>query len=147
MLKATCCDNLPYTKDPRTKKVLCKDHFTHFIIKRVKKTIDTYTMIEKYDNIGIGYSGGKDSTVLLNILSKTMRHKTFDEITVITIVSLTFLASAVLAWVPLLIEDDPLVRMPGTQPAQAVNLEGPNRCLNCHAGYDQAVEPGFNWKG
>ena len=52
-----------------------------------------------------------------------------------------------LAWVPLLIENDPLVRMPGTQPNQGVNLEGPNRCLNCHAGYDQAVEPGFNWKG
>ena len=85
MLKATCCDNLPFTKDPRTKKVLCKDHFTHFIIKQVKKTIDTYKMIEKYDNIGIGYSGGKDSTVLLNILSKTMQHKTFDTITVITI--------------------------------------------------------------
>jgi hypothetical protein len=42
--------------------------------------------------------------------------------------------------------DDPLVRMPGTQP-NMVALEGPNRCLNCHAGYDTAVEPGFNWKG
>ena len=42
--------------------------------------------------------------------------------------------------------DDPLVRMPGTQPNQ-VALEGPNRCLNCHAGYNTAVEPGFNWKG
>ena len=51
------------------------------------------------------------------------------------------------AWVPLLIENDPLVRMPGTQPNQGVTLEGPNRCLNCHSGYDQAVEPGFNWKG
>jgi hypothetical protein len=42
--------------------------------------------------------------------------------------------------------DDPLVRMPGTQPGQ-VALEAPGRCLNCHAGYDTAVEPGFNWKG
>jgi hypothetical protein len=38
------------------------------------------------------------------------------------------------------------VRMPGTQPRQ-VSLEGPNRCTNCHEGYNQAVEPGFNWKG
>jgi hypothetical protein len=37
--------------------------------------------------------------------------------------------------------------MPGTQPIQGVNLEAPGRCLNCHAGYNQAVEPGFNWKG
>ncbi|MBA7628911.1 hypothetical protein ES703_36408 [subsurface metagenome] len=54
---------------------------------------------------------------------------------------------SVYAWVPLAVQDDPLVRMPGTQPEQGVNLEAPNRCLNCHAGYDQAVEPGFNWKG
>jgi len=55
--------------------------------------------------------------------------------------------SSVYAWVALAVQDDPLVRMPGTQPNQGVNLEAPNRCLNCHAGYDQAVEPGFNWKG
>lgn len=45
------------------------------------------------------------------------------------------------------VHDDPLVRMPGTQPDQGVALEAPNRCLNCHEGYNQAVEPGFNWKG
>jgi len=53
----------------------------------------------------------------------------------------------VYAWVGLAIQSDPLVRMPGTQPNQGVNLEAPNRCLNCHAGYDPAVEPGFNWIG
>lgn len=41
---------------------------------------------------------------------------------------------------------DPLVRMPGTQPNQ-VNLTPAATCLTCHAGYDQAVEPGFNWQG
>jgi hypothetical protein len=50
------------------------------------------------------------------------------------------------AWIPLAVVDDPLVRMPGTQPNQT-SLEAPGRCLNCHAGYDSAVEPGFNWKG
>jgi hypothetical protein len=44
------------------------------------------------------------------------------------------------------VKDDPLVRMPGTQPDQ-VSLEAPGRCLNCHAGYNSEVEPGFNWKG
>jgi hypothetical protein len=53
---------------------------------------------------------------------------------------------AVFAWAPLAVVDDPLVRMPGTQPGQ-VALEDPTRCLNCHAGYDPAVEPGYNWKG
>jgi hypothetical protein len=50
------------------------------------------------------------------------------------------------AWTPLPVADDPLVRMPGTQPGQTT-LEAPNRCLNCHGGYDSAVEPGFNWQG
>ncbi|NIM12445.1 MAG: hypothetical protein GTO45_10050 [Candidatus Aminicenantes bacterium] len=45
------------------------------------------------------------------------------------------------------VKDDPLVRMPGTQPDQGVKLEAPTRCLNCHGGYNQAVEPGYNWKG
>jgi hypothetical protein len=51
------------------------------------------------------------------------------------------------AWQAVPVADDPLVRMPGTQPAQGVSLEGPRRCLNCHAGYNQSVEPGFNWMG
>jgi hypothetical protein len=50
-------------------------------------------------------------------------------------------------WTPKPVATDHLVRMPGTQPAQGVSLESPNRCLNCHAGYDAAVEPGGNWKG
>lgn len=45
------------------------------------------------------------------------------------------------------VKDDPLVRMPGTQPDQGVNLEAPDRCLNCHADYNLAVEPGYNWMG
>ena len=52
-----------------------------------------------------------------------------------------------LAWSPLAIVDDPLVRMPGTQSDNGVNLENPNRCLNCHAGFDPATEPGFQWTG
>lgn len=45
------------------------------------------------------------------------------------------------------VKDDPLVRMPGTQPNQGATIEAPNRCLNCHAGYNQAIEPGYNWMG
>jgi len=53
------------------------------------------------------------------------------------------------AWIPLIVADDPLVRMPGTQPAQGVVLEGANRCLNCHADYvaGSDIEPGDGWKG
>ncbi|MFN2135998.1 MAG: multiheme c-type cytochrome [Candidatus Promineifilaceae bacterium] len=54
--------------------------------------------------------------------------------------------SVAAAYTPKPVVDDPVVRMPGTQPGQA-SLEAPTRCLNCHEGYDSAVEPGFNWKG
>lgn len=49
-------------------------------------------------------------------------------------------------WTPLPVANDPLVRMPGTQPGQAT-LEAPDRCFNCHANYNSQVEPGFNWRG
>lgn len=51
------------------------------------------------------------------------------------------------SWAPLAVTEDPLVRMPGTQPGQGVSLEAPRRCMNCHAGYNEPVEPGFNWHG
>jgi hypothetical protein len=65
----------------------------------------------------------------------------------VLVVALVAVAGSAAAWAPLPVAQDPLVRMPGTQPDQGVAIEGPNRCLNCHAGYDTAIEPGFNWKG
>ncbi|MEJ2698015.1 MAG: hypothetical protein P8013_15390, partial [Candidatus Sulfobium sp.] len=57
--------------------------------------------------------------------------------------------SSAYAFTPLPVGDDPLVRMPGSQPPSDNNiaLESPGRCQNCHAGYNSAVEPGFNWRG
>ncbi|MEP0765703.1 MAG: hypothetical protein HRF45_04070 [Fimbriimonadia bacterium] len=39
------------------------------------------------------------------------------------------------------------IQQPGTQPGQVNNLESPDKCDNCHGGYDSAVEPEFNWRG
>ncbi|MCS7315567.1 MAG: hypothetical protein RMI94_10100 [Bryobacterales bacterium] len=36
---------------------------------------------------------------------------------------------------------------PGTQPNEVRNLETPDKCDNCHGGYNSAVEPAFNWRG
>ncbi|HPQ41376.1 MAG TPA: hypothetical protein PLV45_13465 [bacterium] len=57
------------------------------------------------------------------------------------------LCTGVRAWSPLPVSDDPLVRMPGTQTDSGVTIEDPSRCMNCHAGYDPAVEPGRLWNG
>jgi hypothetical protein len=39
------------------------------------------------------------------------------------------------------------IRQPGTQPGEIGNLESPDKCDNCHGGYDTAVEPAHNWRG
>jgi hypothetical protein len=57
------------------------------------------------------------------------------------------LAGVAMAWDPLPVADDPLLRMPGTQPDQGVVIEEPVQCFNCHGGYNAPVEPGFNWRG
>jgi len=37
--------------------------------------------------------------------------------------------------------------MPGTQPFESGILNPPEACAVCHGGYDEAVEPYYNWQG
>ena len=39
------------------------------------------------------------------------------------------------------------IQMPGTQPSEISTLESPDKCDNCHGGYNSAVEPAHNWRG
>ncbi|MFO0984199.1 MAG: IPT/TIG domain-containing protein [Planctomycetota bacterium] len=39
------------------------------------------------------------------------------------------------------------IQQPGTQPLEVPPLAPADSCLSCHGGYDQAVEPGYNWRG
>lgn len=39
------------------------------------------------------------------------------------------------------------IQAPGTQPGEVGNLELPDKCDNCHGGYDRASEPAHNWRG
>jgi len=39
------------------------------------------------------------------------------------------------------------IQQPGTQPSQIGNLEGPDKCDNCHGGYNPTIEPAHNWRG
>ncbi len=54
----------------------------------------------------------------------------------------TLLAVHAHAWTPKPVADDPLVRMPGTQPGQVVDLESDKQCLSCHGGFEMD-----HWKG
>ncbi len=76
-------------------------------------------------------------------MAKNWRFAVLSALALLLALAGTFVAYA---WTPVPVDQDPRVRMPGTQPGQ-VALEAPNRCLNCHAGYNSEVEPGFNWKG
>jgi uncharacterized protein (TIGR00269 family) len=69
-----------------TKKYLCRQHFIELFEQRVKKSINKYKMLNKFDHIGLGYSGGKDSSVLLHILSKViLKRYSKNQITLITV--------------------------------------------------------------
>lgn len=59
-------------------------------------------------------------------------------------IGLALMANQVLAWTPKPVKDDPLVRMPGTQPGQVVDLESDKQCLSCHAGGLYEME---KWQG
>jgi hypothetical protein len=39
------------------------------------------------------------------------------------------------------------IQQPGTQPGEIGNLESPDKCDNCHGGYNSSVEPAYNWRG
>jgi hypothetical protein len=39
------------------------------------------------------------------------------------------------------------IKQPGTQPNEVSALETPDKCDNCHGGYNRGVEPAFNWRG
>ncbi|MGE5892977.1 MAG: hypothetical protein ACM34I_02870 [bacterium] len=71
-------------------------------------------------------------------------------VTILVVVAMVFSFIVIAnAWTPVPVKQDPLVRMPGSQPAPENNIviEGPGRCTNCHGGFDTAVEPAFNWLG
>lgn len=82
---STCCENSSYTQDPQSKKLYCKNHFIELIDNKVRKAINRFNMLDRNDHIGLGYSGGKDSSVLLNILVKLQNRYPSCNLTVLTI--------------------------------------------------------------
>jgi cytochrome c553 len=77
-----------------------------------------------------------------------MRKALYGSLALIILLGFTAMVAAY-AWTAIPVKEDPLVRMPGTQPApeNSPDVEASTRCLNCHGGYNPAVEPAFNWKG
>ncbi|HSJ53692.1 MAG TPA: hypothetical protein VLC52_08060, partial [Anaerolineae bacterium] len=63
----------------------------------------------------------------------------------LVLVALLLASSAVLAQGPVT-QEDPRVRMPGTQPEpeNKVDINDAAGCLGCHGNYNTSVEPGHN---
>lgn len=66
------CSGQAVYHDRITGRYLCRDHFIANIEARVAETIRSRKMILPGDHVGIGLSGGKDSTALLMILSRLL---------------------------------------------------------------------------
>jgi len=64
------CGNKAVFAEPSSKKNFCGPHFSAWYEKGVASTIEKYQMICPGDRIAVGLSGGKDSTVLLTVLTK-----------------------------------------------------------------------------
>ncbi len=54
---------------PYARLGLCKSHFKYYVVRRVKRTIERYGMIKPRERVLVALSGGKDSLVLLHVLS------------------------------------------------------------------------------
>lgn len=71
------CHDLPVVFIPYASLRLCADHFYRYIEKRVQETIEKYHMISSMrpEKVLVALSGGKDSSVLLQILHKLYHEK------------------------------------------------------------------------
>lgn len=53
---------------PYARLSLCRGHFKEYVVRRVRRVIEKYRMIEEGERVLVALSGGKDSLVLLHIL-------------------------------------------------------------------------------
>jgi len=66
------------------------------------------------------------------------------KISIITM-ALLFLLGLSIAYAADIVPNE--IQQPGTQPQEVSNLESPDKCDNCHGGYNSTVEPAHNWRG
>jgi uncharacterized protein (TIGR00269 family) len=70
---------------PYSGESLCQKHFLESIERKIARTIANHNMLQETDKIGVGISGGKDSTVLLHILQKLEKRFPKSSVLAITI--------------------------------------------------------------
>jgi uncharacterized protein (TIGR00269 family) len=64
------CDSPAIFFDPSSQRHFCEAHLCQDVERRVMESITRHGMVHDGDRIAVGLSGGKDSSVLLSILSR-----------------------------------------------------------------------------
>ncbi|MFX1319444.1 MAG: TIGR00269 family protein [Promethearchaeota archaeon] len=83
--ECTICKAESVMSRPYSGEVLCARCFKDSVTNAVRMAISKYNMLERTDRIAVGYSGGKDSTVLLAILVEIQQRFPESEVIAITL--------------------------------------------------------------
>jgi len=74
-----------------------------------------------------------------------MKNKSFNKKLTLFVTGILSLIFTEISFAATVVPTD--IQLPGTQPGEVSNLESPDKCDNCHGGYDTSVEPAHNWRG
>ncbi|MEM3832758.1 MAG: TIGR00269 family protein [Thermoprotei archaeon] len=85
-MKVCKCGKSAFYYRAHTAETLCESHFVHSIEENVKRNINKNNLFTWNDKIMIAASGGKDSSVLLYILSKIEKNYPAADLFAVTII-------------------------------------------------------------
>jgi len=70
MPKCHYCEREAVVRLPYARLNLCEMHFEEYLLRKLERSIARYGMFKKGERVVVGVSGGKDSIVLADLLSK-----------------------------------------------------------------------------
>ncbi len=71
-MRCSICGSRAIIRIPDLRRNFCEKHFVEYFERRVQKTIERYQMLKNVKKLLVAVSGGKDSLVLLHVLTSSM---------------------------------------------------------------------------
>ncbi len=78
VMKCRFCDEDAVINLRYARLALCGKHFSEYLTKRVRKTMEKFRMVSPGDKVLVAVSGGKDSATLVHILHKLSNEMGFN---------------------------------------------------------------------